>query len=133
MAKKKVDELQKRKQQLEEELSSIQDELDDSIIKVRNDLGSQLDPKTFIRKYPLPVVGASVLIGFLVGHKRRHDTTNTSSPSSKGEISKTLMAEFKKIATRKALSFATDYLENFLNKKKDEHLSDESTNGSAEG
>ncbi len=129
MAREKVDELQKRKQQLEEELANIQDELDDSIIKVRDDLGSQLDPKTFIRKYPLPIVGASVLLGFLVGHKRRNNSTN--SISSKSELSKTLLTEFKKIATRKALSFATDYLENFLNKKRDEHLTDKPTNGSA--
>lgn len=129
MAREKLDELQKRKRQLEEELQSIQDELDNSIIKVRNDLGSRLDPKTFIKKYPLPIVGASVLLGFLVGHKRR--TNGTNSTSSKGELSKTLLAEFKKIATRKALSFATDYMESFLNKKRDEHLSRKTDNGSA--
>lgn len=133
MAREKLDKLQKRKQQLEEELASIQDELDDSIIKVRHDLGSRLDPKTFIKKYPLPIVGASVLLGFLVGHKRNNNRSDSDFSSSKGEISKTLLAEFKKLATRKALSFATDYLENFLNKKRDEHLSEESTNGSAEG
>lgn len=135
MAKDKLDELEKRKQQLEAELASIQDELDDSIIKVRNDLGSRLNPKTIIKKFPLPIVGASVVLGFFVGHKRkngRDGRDDSEYSSSKGEISKTLLAEVKKLATRKALSFATGYLENFLNEKRDEHLSDNTTNGSAE-
>lgn len=132
MGKDKLDELEKRKQQLEAELANIQDELDDSIIKVRKDLGSRLDPKTIIKKYPLPIVGASVVIGFLVGHKRKNGRDDSDYSSSKGEIRKTLFSEVKKLATRKALSFATDYLENFLNKKREEHLSDNPTNGSAE-
>lgn len=127
-----MDELEKRKQQLETELASIQDELDDSIIKVRKDLGSRLDPKSIIKKYPLPIVGASVVLGFFVGHKRTNDREDSDYSSSKGEIRKTMLSEVKKLATRKALSFATDYLENFLNEKRDEHLSDSPTNGNAE-
>lgn len=124
MAQKKVDELKNKKQELEEELNNIQGELDNSIDQVREDVSSSLDPKNIIRKHPLPIVGASALIGFLLGHKRKRST----SPSDKGrDVSGALLSELKRIATRKAINFATDYVENILEEKAEEHLS--SNNG----
>lgn len=129
MADNDLDELEKKKQQLEKELKQIQDELDDSIDQVRHDVSSQLDPKTIIKKYPLPTVGASVLLGYLIGYRRK---SNTESSTSSGDFSNALLSEIKRLATRKAVSFATDYLEKVLNKKADEHLSTNSQDGSSE-
>ncbi|WP_445666252.1 hypothetical protein [Fodinibius sp. AD559] len=121
MAQKKVDELEKKKQELEEELNNIEGELDSSIDQVREDVGSSLNPKNIIRKHPLPIVGASAVIGFLLGHKRRKSSTSTSDNG--GDFSGALLSELKRLATRKAINFATDYVENILEEKAEEHLS----------
>lgn len=126
MAKDHIDELEKKKQELEAELNQIQDELDNSLDQVRTDVSKSLNPKQMIRKYPLPVVGASLLAGFLIGHKGKSGNTKSSA----GEFSGALLAELKKLATKKAISFATDYVEEMLEQKADEHLS--STNGREE-
>ena len=124
MAEEKVDELKKKKQELENELNKIQGDLDNSIDKVREDVSSNLNPKNFIRKYPLPIVGGSALLGFLLGHK------NKRSSSDKGnDFSGALLSELKRLATRKAINFATDYVERVLEQKADEHLSSENNGG----
>jgi uncharacterized protein YpuA (DUF1002 family) len=128
MARQKVDELEKKKQELEEELNKIQGELDSSIDRVREDVSSSLNPKNIIRKHPLPMVGASALLGFLLGHKKRSST----SISDKGrDFSGALLSELKRLATRKAINFATDYVENILEEKAEEHLSPDN-NGAQE-
>lgn len=123
MANKKLDELEKRKQELEQELHQIQDKLDHSIDEVRDDVSTKLDPKMMIRKHPLPLVGGAALIGFLMGYRGRGHSSNGRS-SSAGEFSGALLAELKKLATRKAISFATDYVEDLLEEKADAHLSE---------
>lgn len=108
MANDKADKLKQKKQELQAELENIQNELDQSIDSVRSDVSSQLDPVEFIKKHPLPVVGASVVIGFLAGHKR-------SLGSTIGEgFSGALWYELKKLATKKAIAFTTDYVENLF-------------------
>ncbi|HKK46503.1 MAG TPA: hypothetical protein VJ964_13345 [Balneolaceae bacterium] len=126
MAKDHIDELEKKKQELEAELNQIQQELDNSLDQVRSDVSRSLAPKEMIRKYPLPVVSASMLLGFLIGHRGKSGNATASA----GEFSGALVSELKKLATKKAISFATDYVEEMLEKKADEHLS--STNGQAE-
>ncbi len=130
MAEKKVDELEKKKQELEKELNEIQGELDHSIDRVREDVSSNLDPKNLIRKYPLPIVGGSALIGFLLGHKSKN--SSNSSGSGKGsEFSGALLSELKRLATRKAINFATNYVERVLEQKADEHLPSDQNNDTA--
>ncbi len=124
MAQKKVDELEKKKQELEAELNKIQGELDNSIDQVREDVSSSLNPKNVIRKHPLPIVGASALLGFLLGHKRK---SSAATSDKGGDFSGALLSELKRLATRKAINFATDYVENILEEKAEEHLS--SSNG----
>lgn len=127
MAKDQIDELEKKKQELEQELHQIQDELDNSLDQVRHEVSSSLDPKTIIRKYPLTVVGASALLGFLMGHKNK----SYQNSSNTREFGGALLAELKRLATRKAINFATDYVEDFLDEKANQHLS--STNGEEQG
>lgn len=125
MAQEKIDELEKKKQELEDELNKIQGELDNSIDQVREDVSSSINPKNVIRKYPLPIVGASALLGFLLGHKNRRSSTVSSDKG--GDFSGALLSELKRLASRKAINFATDYVESILEAKAEEHL--QSTNG----
>lgn len=130
MAKDQIDKLEEKKQQLQNELDELHNELDNTF----DDVSAQLNPKTIIRKYPLPIVGASALLGFLLGHKRnssdKSDTSNNKSVSTDGGFTSALLSELKRRATRRAVSFATDYVEDLLEKKAEKHLS--STNGEEE-
>lgn len=122
MAEEKLDELKKKKQEIEKELNEIQGELDNSIDKVREDVSSNLNPKNLIRKYPLPIVGGSALLGFLLGHKNKKSSTSSSGSGKGSEFSGALISELKRLATRKAINFATNYVESVLEQKADEHL-----------
>lgn len=117
MAKDKVDKLEQKKRELEEELGNIQNELDDSIDKVRHDVSEKLDPKSFIKKHPLPVVGGAALLGFLIGHSDDRRPSKSSSSSADGGLTGTLIYELKRLATKKALSFATDFMEKKFDEK----------------
>lgn len=126
MAEEKIDELKKKKQEIEKELNEIQGELDQSIDRVREDVSSNLNPKNLIRKYPLPIVGGSALLGFLLGHKNKRSSTSSSESGKGSDISGTLLSELKRLATRKAINFATNYVERVLEQKVDEHLPSDS-------
>lgn len=122
MAKDQIDKLEKKKQQLQSELDELHNELDNSF----DDVSAQLNPKSFIRKYPLPVVGASAMLGFLLGHKSNSSKKSTSSNkkvSRDGGFTSALLSELRRRATRRAVSFATDYIEDLLEQKAEEHLS----------
>lgn len=134
MAQDNVDKLEQKKRELEAELNDIQNELDDSIDQVRHEVSDKLDPKSFIRKHPLPVVGGAVLVGFLLGHEDEGSTksTSTSGSSSDHKITNTLLYELKRLATKKALSFVTDFMEKKFDEKAGQHLGLGGTNGVSE-
>lgn len=126
MAKDQIDKLEKKKQELQSELDELHNEIDNSF----DDVSAQLNPKSIIRKYPLPIVGASALLGLLLGHKRNSSEKSNSSDkqvSRDGGFTSTLLSELRRRATRRAISFATDYIESIIERKAEEHLS--STNG----
>ncbi len=124
MAKDRIDELEKKKQELEGELHKIEGELDNSLDQVRSKVSSTLNPKTIIRNYPLPIVGASALLGFLLGHKGKSSSKKSRSTSSNG-MGGLLFSELKRIATKKAVSFATDYVDELLERKANERMPSE--------
>lgn len=127
MSKDKIDRLEEKKKELKSELENIQQELDRSFDGVRTEVSSRLDPVEFVKKHPLEVVGVSVVIGFVAGHSGK-DSKSKESSSSEDGISSALWYELKKLATRKAISFATEYAEKFLAEKKDKVMPSE--NGS---
>jgi hypothetical protein len=108
--------LKNKKQELEDELSSIQDEIDHSLDKVRSDVSSSINPLTHVRKNPLPMVGIAVLIGFLAGKEGSSSSSSSSDDSDSDKLTSTLWYEVKRLITRKGISYATDYLETLFQK-----------------
>lgn len=102
-----AEQIEKKKKELESNLNKIQTELDRSLEEVRGDVAESLSPKEIIRKYPLPVLGASLLIGFLAGSAGRTKKRSYSSDTLADSIGNSL----KKRLTRKAVDVALDYLE----------------------
>ena len=109
MSKEKLSNLEKKKQQLENELANIQNGLDKSIDSVKEGVSDNMDPKNLIKKYPLPIVGASVVIGFLLGRSgdSKDSVPKRYSSSSDSAISK----EIKKMIAKKGLSLFLDFLD----------------------
>lgn len=110
MSNSKISEIEKKKQELEQELEAIQEGLDSSIDEVKDEVYTNLNPKNIIKKHPLPVVGASILAGFLLGsgRKKSGDITSKSYSDTGSAFSK----EIKRILTKKGVSLLLDYLEN---------------------
>ena len=110
MSEEKLSNLEKKKQQLENELANIQNGLDKSIDSVKEGVSDNMDPKNLIKKYPLPLVGASIVVGFLIG--RNKDSSPGSSPRrySSGSDS-AISKEIKRMLAKKGLSLFLDFLD----------------------
>lgn len=113
MASTKLTKIEKKKQELEGELSRIQEGLDRSIDDVKEEVVESLDPKTIIRKHPLPIFGASLLVGFLLGKPKGKGNGSSSSMSS------VLGNEIKKHLTKKAVGIFLDVIDNQVRQKRD--------------
>lgn len=109
MASGKVSEIEKKKIELENELARIQEGIDKSIDGVKDEVVDSLDPKTIVRKYPLHVLGASILVGFLIGKPK-------SSGSSNGSNS-LIASEIKKALAKKGLSILSEIIEGKRNSR----------------
>jgi hypothetical protein len=123
MAEEKLSNLERKKQELEQELERLQTGLDKSIDDVKEGVSSNMDPKNIIRKYPLPVVGAAIVAGFLLGKEK--SSTRISEKGSRRDSSP-ISSEIKRIAAKKGLSLLLDYLEQKITdlKKQKETQSD---------
>lgn len=125
MSEPKLSKLEKKKKELETELANIQTDLDKSIDDVREGVSSNMDPKNFIRRYPLPMVGASVLLGFFLGKDRKRSSEMSSnyrkdSNSSDSGISR----EIKKVLAKKGLSLLLDFLDDKISELKHKDTSE---------
>lgn len=116
MSEAKLSNLEKKKKELEEELVRIQGGIDKSIDKVKEGVSTNMDPKNIIRKHPLPVVGASVIIGFLLGRDRK-DSSRVSSNNSGSDSG--ITRELKRILARKGLNLLMDYLDQQISSMKE--------------
>ena len=114
---KAQDKITEKKKQLESNLARIQEGLDQSLEEVKGGVVESLSPKQVIKKYPLPVVGLSLFIGFMLGtkggsSKKTSSTTNTVMDS----IGRSL----KKRITQKAVDSALDFIDEKLKDRKEE-------------
>jgi hypothetical protein len=114
-----MNKIEKKKEELKANLSRIQNDLDNSLVEVKEDVVQSLSPKEVVKKYPLHVVGVSILVGFLVGSKRSNK--NYGSPSSSGSaIVDSIGRSIKKRLAQKAIDTAMDFFEGKLSEKKEE-------------
>ncbi|MCP9292912.1 MULTISPECIES: hypothetical protein [Gracilimonas] len=113
MAKEKLSDLEKKKKELEQELANIQNGLDKSIDEVKEGVSTGLAPKNLIKKYPLPIVGASVVVGFLLGSNRKNSSSSSSKAyGSRSQSDSAISKEIKRMLAKKGLSLVLDYIDN---------------------
>lgn len=110
MADLKISRIEKKKKELEEELARLQNGIDESIDDVKAGVSSNLEPRNIIKKYPLPIVGASIVVGFLLGTERKGNNlaSKTRNRSTGGS---SISSEIKRILARKGLNMLFDYLD----------------------
>lgn len=109
MSSERISEIEKKKVELENELVRIQEGIDKSIDGVKEEVADRLDPKNIVRKYPLHVLGVSVLIGFLIGKPK-----SSSSSSGTGSL---VASEIKKALAKKGLSVLSEIIEGKRNQR----------------
>lgn len=107
---KQISDIEKRKVELQNELTRIQEEIDKSIDGVKEEVVESLDPKAIIRKYPLPVLGGAILLGFLIGKPKSKVSSNSTGSLIAGEM--------KKALTKKGLSLLSEMIESKLSSQK---------------
>lgn len=126
MAEAKLSDLEKKKKELEQELANIQDGIDKSIDGVREGVSTNMAPKNLIKKYPLPIVGASVVVGFLLGRERKYSSSSASkSHSSQSDAGSTISKEIKRILAKKGINLLMDFLDNKVTALKEKKPSSE--------
>jgi ElaB/YqjD/DUF883 family membrane-anchored ribosome-binding protein len=104
--------LEKTKKELQEEIDKIENLLDGSLGKVKNDISS-LDPRKIVRKNPLPSVGIAVVAGLLLAIST--SSKKEEGPVSKGEdLGSAFWSEIKRVAVRQIVSRTSAYIEQFL-------------------
>ncbi|MEQ8525381.1 hypothetical protein [Gracilimonas sp.] len=113
MAKEKLSNLEKKKKELEQELANIQNGLDKSIDEVKEEVSTSIAPKNLIKKYPLPIVGASIVIGFLLGSNRKNSSSTSSKVyNTRSHSDSAISKEIKRMLAKKGLSLVLDYIDN---------------------
>lgn len=114
-----MNKIEKKKEELKANLNRIQNDLDNSLVEVKEDVVQSLSPKEIVKKYPLHVVGASIIVGFLIGSKGFKNSPRTSSSSS-NPIIDSIGRSIKKRLAQKAIDTAMDFFEGKLSEKKEE-------------
>lgn len=65
-----LDELERRKERLKRELEELHGSLDDTVVRTRDSLVSNLNPASRVRKAPLRTLGVALAVGLVVGWVR---------------------------------------------------------------
>lgn len=105
--------LEKRIAELEARIEASKNQIDSSLIGVKNEVGDTISPAKYIRRNPLPILGAAIIVGFIVGKtasRKSKKSSNSKSSSTKG-ISSALGAELKYRLTQKGISLLMNLLE----------------------
>lgn len=116
--KKSVNAIEKRKEELESSLARIQGGIDRSLDEVKEDVIESISPGEIIRKYPLPIVGAAIVVGFFLGTSK-----SSNKNSSKSIVANSLGKSLKKRLTEKAADIALNYIEEKIVKGKSQDSS----------
>lgn len=114
---KAQDKITEKKRQLESNLARIQEGLDHSIDEVKGGVVESLSPKEVVKKYPLPVLGASLLLGFLLGSKGGSSKKVRVSTSS--TIVDSVGKSLKKRLAQKAIDTVLDFIDDKLKEPKE--------------
>ena len=109
---KKIDRIEAKKRELEANLERLQSGLETNLVNVKSDVTQSINPTEVVKKYPLPIVGAAVIAGFLL--TRIGKGKSQKSSSNKSVIADSISSSLKKRLSKKATDIVLDYIEDRL-------------------
>ncbi len=106
---KKIDRVEAKKRELEADLVRLQSGLETNLVNVKSDVTKTIHPAQVVRKYPLPMVGAAVIAGYLL--TRIGKSKPKKSVSNSNIIAESIGSSLKKRLSKKATDIVLDYIE----------------------
>jgi hypothetical protein len=117
-----TDKLKDRKEKLEAELQLLQTQLETTMQDIRGDVTARANPLYWIKKYPLPMVGAAFAAGLLIsvtGNKKDDNGNGNRNGAGRAFTFGALLAvELKRVASQKLVGFLVNAYENQFERKK---------------
>lgn len=111
---KSLSQIEERRAALKKELAELENELEDSIDDIKEGVTTKLDPKYWIRNYPLESFGVSTIIGFIAGNIIQNK--GGSSSSERILQDSLLWSELKRALTRKTVQKIIDIIDSKVDK-----------------
>lgn len=109
---KKIDRVEAKKKELEANLERLQSGLETNLVNVKSDVTQSIHPAEVVKKYPLPIVGAAIVTGFLLTRIGKGKPKKSSS--NKNVIADSISSSLKKRLSKKATEYVLDYIEDRL-------------------
>lgn len=117
--KHKVEEIQLRKQKLQDEINLIEEKYSRKASKISSGIQNTLKPIQTIRDNPLKSLGASIAVGVILGLSGRgKKSSDKSSPDSGGHsvsensgFTSLLVSELKRMAAKRAMMYISDIVD----------------------
>lgn len=114
--------IEEKKKQLEAELVRLENDIETSVSNLKQDAIKQVSLVNLVKKYPVTVLSAAVVVGYIAAGKRVSKKTVSSNtkhledftPNEEPTVSSLIKLELKRLLTQKAISLATDYIESFI-------------------
>lgn len=119
---KKIDRIEAKKKELEANLDRIQSGIESNLEQVKSDVTQSVSPVEMVKKYPLPVVGAAIVAGFMLTRIGSGTGSKEKRKSSKSVISDSITSSLKKRLAKKATDTILDYIEDRITQQKDSKL-----------
>jgi ElaB/YqjD/DUF883 family membrane-anchored ribosome-binding protein len=103
-----------RKNQIEAELNQIQNDLDNSVTRMKDSILENVIPTDRIRKKPFKSVGIAIIAGFVLGLKRvrkRKSSGNDGQAHYEPGVTHLMFDEIKRMAAQKAAGAVMDIID----------------------
>ena len=115
---KRIDKIEAKKLELESNITRLQQGLEQNISSVKGDVTQSVQPTQLVKKHPIQVVGAAVVLGFLLGYSGRNKSKKVRI-SKETNITDSIVNSLKKKVTQKAVDMAMEYVDSKLAKSKE--------------
>ena len=126
--------IEQRKEKAKAELEVLQSKLEASVKELKGKIEYSIHPKKLVSKRPFLVLGAALLVGFILAGSRKKRKTKLSEENVEAPVNISygpsmkdmLILQVKRIIAEKGFNYAMDVVENVVKKKMEEKGQSES-------
>lgn len=108
--RRSVEDLELRRKELQRELQSLEQSLEDNFESLQVEVNERLTPTYWVKRHPLKTVGLAVMIGFLAGSKKQNDAIAGTTMLA------AVIAALKSVAARKIVDHVVKLVEDETSK-----------------